>query len=408
MDFSFTPEQEALRKEFMDFFEEVMTEAPPGWSGGLEDMYDSDAGAAFHRGVAQKLAQKGWLVRAWPKEYGGQDAPMVEQMIFSDANGYCGAPGIDVFGVGMIGPTLLAVGSEEQRKEHIPKIASGECMWCQLWSEPNAGSDLAALATTAIRDGDDYVINGQKIWTSGAHRADWGFGIFRTDPNLKRSKGLSFILVDMKAPGIEVKPLYSMGRAHMFNEVFFDNVRVPVKNRVGEENQGWAVTRAAMNFERSNVGMMSMAKRFLNKVIDYCKRTKRDGRLLIEDPFVRHKLAQMEIEIDVGWALSYRITWIQHNNQMLEAASLASSAKVWGTEMIQRFSNNILEILGLHGCMTKHEPMAPFNGIFEGLYQLCPGLNILAGTSEIQRNTIAWIALGMPRSWDQIFKKQQA
>jgi alkylation response protein AidB-like acyl-CoA dehydrogenase len=406
MDFSFTPEQEALRKGFEGFFKEEMKNAPLSWTGGLEDIYDSDEGWEFHRGMARKLAEKGWLVRAWPKEYGGQEAPIVEQLIFSDVSGFQGAPGVDVFGIGMIGPTLLAVGNEEQKAEHLPKIASAEVMWCQLWSEPNAGSDLAALTTTAVRDGDEYVINGQKIWTSGAHRADWGFGVFRTDSSQRRSKGLSFLLMDMKSPGIEVKPLYSMGKAHMFNEVFFDNVRVPVKNRVGEENQGWAVTRAMMNFERSNVGMMSMARRLLNQVIAYCKENRRDRVSLIDDPFVRHKLAQVEIEIDVGTALSYRIAWTQEKGGLIQAAALASAAKVWGTEMVQRFVDNVLDILGMHGTMCKNDPAAPLNGIFDSLYQLCPGLNILAGTSEIQRNTIAWIALGMPRSWDEIFKKQ--
>jgi alkylation response protein AidB-like acyl-CoA dehydrogenase len=394
-----------LRKEFEGFFREQMKGAPVSWTGGLEDIYDSDEGWKFHRSVALKLAEKGWLVRAWPKEYGGQEAPIIEQLIFSDVSGYQGAPGVDVFGIGMIGPTLLAMGNEEQKAEHLPKISSGECMWCQLWSEPNAGSDLAALTTMAVKDGDEYVLNGQKIWTSGAHRADWGFGVFRTDSSQRRSKGLSFLLMDMKSPGIEVKPLYNMGKAHMFNEVFFDNVRVPVKNRVGEENQGWAVTRAMMNFERSNVGMMSMARRLLNRVIAYCKENKRDRVPLIEDPFVRHKLAQIEIEIEVGTALSYRIAWIQEKGELIQAAALASAAKVWGTEMVQRFANNVLDILGMHGTMTKHDPAAPLNGIFDSLYQFCPGLNILAGSSEIQRNTIAWIALGMPRSWDQIFKK---
>ena len=166
-----------------------MKGAPKGWTGTLEEVYSSEEGWAFHRHMAKKLAQKGWLARAWPKEYGGESAPILEQLLFSESAGYHFAPGIDIFGIGMIGPTLLVYGNEEQKREHLSPIARGEQMWCQLWSEPNAGSDLAALKTTARRDGNVYILNGQKIWTSGAHRADWGFGVFRTDPAQKGSKG---------------------------------------------------------------------------------------------------------------------------------------------------------------------------------------------------------------------------
>lgn len=406
MDFSFTPEQEVLRKEFDDFFREEMSKAPPSWTGAFEDIYDSDEGWAFHCGMARKLAQNGWLVRAWPKEYGGEGASIIEQLIFSEVSGYHGAPGMDLFGLGMLGPTLLAAGNDEQKAEHLPPTGRGEIMWCQLWSEPNAGSDLACLSTTAIRDGDEYVINGQKIWTTGAHKADWGFGVFRSDPGQKRSKGLSFILVDMKSPGIEIRPLLGMGERHIFNEVFFDNVRVPVRNRVGEENQGWAVTRAMMNFERSGVGTVSQTKHMLEQVIKFCHETKWDGKYLADDPLVRDKLAQLAIEIEVGLALSYRIAWIQEKTGgLLQAASLASSAKVVGSEMLQRFVDTILEIFGMYGPIRKESKLAPLAGIFESMYQICPGANIAAGSSEVQRNTIAWIALGLPRSWDEVFKK---
>ena len=404
MDFSFTPEQEALRKDFNDFFAAEAKHLPSTWVGTIEDVYSSDEGWAYHKYMAQTLAKKGWLVRGWPKQYGGSEAPIVEQLIFNEVSSYYMAAGMDIFGIGMCGPTLMAAGTEEQKQEHVLPIARGEKMWCQLWSEPDAGSDLAALRATAVRQGDYYIINGQKIWTSGAHRADWGFGIFRTDPNLRRSKGLSFILVDMNTPGITIRPLYSMGHAHLFNEVFFDNVKVPVKNRVGEENQGWNVTRATMNFERSNVGVMSWSKSLLGKLIQFCKENKRDGKYLIDDPFVRQMLAQVEIEIEIGIAMSYRIAWIQEQGRIMEFASLASSSKVYGTEMIQRFANTALQILGMYGPIRAESKWAPLKGVWEAIYQLCPGMNILAGTSEIQRNTIAWIAMGMPRSWDEVFK----
>jgi alkylation response protein AidB-like acyl-CoA dehydrogenase len=390
MDFKFTPEQEALRKEFDDFFRGEMKKAPT-LVGGLEEMYSTDEGFEFHRYMARRLAEKGWLVRAWPKEYGGQNAPIIEQLIFSDVAGYHMSPGVDVFGAGMIGPTLLAAGTDEQKKEHLPLIAKGERFWCQLWSEPNAGSDLASLTATAVKEGDEYVLNGQKTWTSGAHRADMGFGVFRTDLTQKRSRGLSFILLDMKSPGLTIRPLIGMGGAHLFNEEFFDNVRVPARNRVGAEGDGWNMTRMTMNFERSNVGMASMGK-----------------RMVADDPFVRHKIAQMDIEIEVARDHAYRIAWAQEKAgdnimALIQSAGIMSATKVYGTEMLQRMAYGVMEILGLAG--TIKGAAAPFKGMFESLYQFCPGANIFAGSSEVQRNTIAWMSLGLPRSWDEVFKR---
>jgi len=397
VDFRLTPDQEALKKEFEDFFEEEMKKAPPGFESGLEAIF-SEEGFPFHRQMVRKVAEKGWLTMAWPKEYGGQEAPIINQLIFSDVMGYYKAPATDIFGAGMLGPTLLAAGNEEQKKEHLPPIARGEIVWCQGWSEPNAGSDLASLTTKAVRDGDDYIINGQKIWTSGAQHADSMFMVARTNPEEKRSRGLSFILLDMKTPGVTVRPLYSMEGSHLFNEVFFDDVRVPVRNRVGEENQGWAVTRAMMNFERSNVGMMSGMRRSLEEVVDFCKETKWHGKTLAENPFVRHRLAQLAIEIDVGRALSYRIAWLQEKGGLLLAAHAASAAKVYGSELGQRFAYTGYQVMGLYGQVKKGSKWSPMMGTFESTCQLTMGMNIAAGTSEIQRNLIAWIGLGLPRT----------
>ena len=397
MDFRLTPEQEALKREFEEFFKEEMKKAPPGWSGSMESMF-SEEGFPFHRQMAKKLAEKGWLVRPWPKEYGGQDAPIIEQLIFSEVLGYYRGAGVDIFGVGMLGPTLLAAGSEEQKREHLPPIARAERFWCQGWSEPNAGSDLASLTTRAVRDGDDYIINGQKIWTSGAHHADWMFMLARTNPEEKRSRGLSFFLVDMKTPGITIRPLYSMEGSHLFNEVFFDDVRVPAKNMVGEENQGWAITRATMNFERSNVGQMSGLKRDLEELVEFCKETKWNGKTLAQNPFVRHQLAQLAIEIEAGRAMSYRIAWMQEKGGLLMTAHAASAAKVYGSELAQRFAYTGYEIMGLYGQVKKGSKWAPLMGRFESDSQLCMGMNIAAGTSEIQRNLIAWVGLGLPRT----------
>ena len=402
MDLRLTTEQAALRKEFDDFFREEMRKAPPHWEGTLEAVYGTEDGWTLHRSIAQKLGKKGWLSLAWPKAYGGQECPIVEQMLFSEMQGYHLAPGVDPFGIGMLAPTLLAAASHEQKEEFLPSIAGGEVVWCQLWSEPNAGSDLAALATTAIRDGDSYVINGQKIWTTGAHRADWGFGVFRTDSTQKRSKGLSFILLDMKTPGIEIRPLKDMANNHIFNEVFLDNVRVPVKNRVGEENQGWAVTRMMMNFERSSVGMFARQKRLLENLVRFCNDTSWNNAGLTDNPLIWNRLAEMAIEVEVGLALSRRVAWTQHKMNSGQARiedmiALASGAKLWATELGQQSAIAAMDILGLHGQLKGGSSWAPMGGLYEDEFQSCLGLLIGAGTSEIQRNIIAWTVLGLPR-----------
>jgi len=398
MDFKLTPEQETLKKEFEEFFKEEMKKAPPGLEAGLEGMVSNDKGWAFHIEMARKLAQKGWLVRPWPIEYGGNDAPIIEQVIFSEVMGYYRSPGIDIWGIGMLGPTLLAVGNEEQKKEHLPPMARAERFWCQAWSEPNSGSDLASLTTRAVRDGDEYVINGQKTWVTGAHRAGWTFTLARTNPEEKRSRGISYFMVDRSSPGVTVRPLYSMEGSYAFNEVFFDDVRVPARNMVGAENEGWAITRATMNFERSNVGMMSGLKRDLEDLVNFCRETKWNGQTLAQNPFVRHKLAQLAIEIEAGRAMSYRIAWMQEKSGLLMTAHSASAAKVYGSELAQRFAYTGYDIMGLHGQVKKGSKWSPLMGRFESSSQLCMGMNIAAGTSEIQRNLIAWVGLGLPRT----------
>jgi alkylation response protein AidB-like acyl-CoA dehydrogenase len=267
-----------------------------------------------------------------------------------------------------------------------------------LWSEPGAGSDLASLATRAARDRDDYIVNGQKIWTSSAHRADWGFMLARTNPQEKRSRGLSFLLVDMKTPGVTIRPILSMNRAHMFNEVFLDDVHVPARNRVGEENQGWMASQMTSNFERSMIGLFSYMKREVEELVEFCRETRQGGEVLAKNPFIRHRLAQLAIDIDVGRAFAYFIVWSQIKGGLVVAAPLASAAKVLASELKQRISYAGCQIMGLYG-QVKDSRWARLNGKFEKEYQQCVGLNMAGGTSEIMRNLIASLGLGLPRSW---------
>ncbi len=398
MDFRFTPEEEALRKEFDDFFREEMKNAPPEWGTSMEAMFGLDVCWEFHKSMAKKLAARGWLSRPWPREYGGQDASLIEQFIFSEVQGYHRGAGVDPWGVQMLAPTLLVSASDEQKREHLPYIARAERFWTQLWSEPGAGSDLASLTTRAVKQGDYYVVNGQKIWTSGAHRADWGFLLARTNPEEKRARGISFFLVDMKTPGITIRPILSLEGSHLFNEVFLDDVRIPAKNLVGQENQGWLASQMTSNFERSMIMLFSFLKRELEELIEFCKEMKRGNKPLVENPFVRHRLAQLAIEIDVGRAFAYSVVWNQHKGGLIASGHMAAAAKVLATELNQRFFYTACQIVGLYG-QVKESRWAPLKGKYEKEYQQCVSLNIGGGTSEIMRNLVCTLGLGLPRSW---------
>jgi alkylation response protein AidB-like acyl-CoA dehydrogenase len=397
MDFKFTKEQEQLRKEFDQFFREEMKHAPPEWAeGGLEAMYHSDAGFAFHQHMKKKLAEKGWLSRAWPKEYGGQDAPLIEQLIFNEVHAHHRAPGVDNFGIGMFAPTIMVGGTEEQKKRLLPPIARGEVQYCQGWSEPDAGSDLANLRTTAVKEGDYYVVNGQKTWTTGAHRADHMFLLARTDPNSTRSRGLSIFNVKMDLPGIEIRPILYMDKGHITNDVYFKDVKIAASELVGKENEGWGLTRETMNFERSGVSGFVSGKRTIQELIDYAKSTRRDGKLLSENSIVREKIAKLFIGHDVGQTMAYRINWEQQKGGLVFAASLASESKVFGSELSQKLANVTTEIMGLYGQVARSK-WSPLEGNAPMHYQFCVAGNIFAGSSEVQRNLIAWVGLGLPR-----------
>jgi alkylation response protein AidB-like acyl-CoA dehydrogenase len=397
MDYKLTEEHMALRKEFEDFFREEMKNAPPAFQRNtLEATYGSDEGFQFHKSMQKKLVEKGWLTMAWPKEHGGRESPIIEQLIFSEVHSYYRAPGIDGFGVGMFAPTLMLFANEEQKKRLLPPIAKGEVNYCQGWSEPNAGSDLASLTTTAIKEGDHYVVNGQKVWTTGAHRADHMFLLARTNPAEKRSKGLSVFNVKMDSPGIEVRPIHYMNGTHLYNEIYFTDVKIPESDRIGPENQGWESTRQTMNFERSGAGTFAALRRSLEELLAYVKTTKRGGKYLYENPIVRQKLAKLYIDIERGLALAYRVAWNQEKGKLIFSPALASESKVFGSELAQRMANFGTEIMGLYGQLEPSK-WAPLNGGMIENYQICVGFNIAAGSSEIQRNIIAWVGVGLPR-----------
>ena len=390
MDFKFSPEDDAFRNE-LDAF--LTAEMPPDWEGG--GRYPEEDDWELTKVIRRKMADRGWLTMHWPEEYGGQSASAVKSAIFSEEMTYRRAPGRDIFGVRMLGPTLMIHGSEQQRKTHLPPVARGEVQWCQGYSEPESGSDLASLSTRAVRDGDDLVINGTKIWTTLAHRADWIMLLTRTDPDAPKHRGISFVLVDMKSPGVSVRPIVNMANGHEFNQVIFDNVRVPRANVVGEEDRGWYVAVTLLDFERSGIDYSASARRLLDDVREYATETKRDGQPIIEIPWVRDLMADRYIECEVARLIAYNVAYMQ--SQGLVPTKEASVSKVFGSETVQRSTEAALEILGLFGTLGREEKWAPLQGRVQEHWMNSFAGKIAAGTSEVQRNIIATRGLGLPR-----------
>ena len=392
MDFTFAPEHEAFRDEIRTF---LKRELPPDWDGMGEDGQFEGEGWEFTRRMSKKLSEEGWLTLAWPKEYGGQERSIMEQVVYREEMVYSQVPGADmgVGGVSWVGPVLMRHGTEEQ-KRHLSRIAAGEEYWCTLYSEPGSGSDLASLQTRAVRDGDEYVVNGSKIWTSGGHKADWGWLAVRTDPDAPKHKGVSIFLLDMTSPGVTVRPIIDMAGNHNFNEVFFDDVRIPANQLVGEENQGWYVLATALDFERSGVHASAGGRRTMERLSDFLE----ERPLEIDSPrgmIMRHRFAELAIEINVARYMAYRVAWLQSMGGVPNLE--ASISKTYGSEFSQRLSRFAIDLLGMYGQLAPGSKWARLKGRMSKSYLSSVSATIAAGTSEIQRNIIATRGLGLPR-----------
>jgi hypothetical protein len=392
MDFRLTDEQVARRKEIYKVCEELDKKKPKSWLG-FESPFDNEEGWAFHRYCAKEFAKRGWLALSWPKEYGGTGT-MMDKVLLAEARGYYDLPGSDIFGISMLAPTLLAAGSEELKKEFLPKIANAEIMFCELWSEPNAGSDLAALTASAVKKGDEFIVNGQKTWNTGAHFADWAFGVYRSDPNAKKHHNLTFILCDMKSKGITVKGIPYMNGAHVYNEVYLDDVHMPAKYVVGQENEGWAVVNVLAGFERSNIDMVMGLVRAVEDLVKFCNENKREGKPLSHDPMIRAKVADLALSVEAVRTLAYRVADQQNRNEM--GLMDAAAVKIFASELLEKFGQVSTDILGCYG-QVKQSKFAKLNGTAEYNYQACFVPIVSMGTNEIQRNIIAWYGLGLPR-----------
>ncbi len=393
MDFRLSSEEEAFRQEVRDWLKENL---PDNWQ---EDRFTRDRDPEawnIYRTFAKKLAEKKWVAPAWPAEYGGLGLSVIQQLVFNEEMAYHQAPqGYSLMGVGWAGPTIIVYGTEEQKRKHLGAITGAETMWCQGFSEPNAGSDLASLQTRAVRDGDDYVINGQKIWTSGAHLADWCILLARTDPEAPKHKGISDFLLEMKTPGITVQPLIDMMDNHAFNELYFENVRVPKECLLGEENRGWYMAATTLDFERSSIGGAVGGRRMLEDLVGYTRGTKRNGKRLLDEVPVRTRLADAALEVEIGRMLSYLVVSMQSRGLVPNYES--SIAKLFNTDMQFRLAKAGLEIMGLYGQLEPQSKYAQLRGKFERQYLWQTGILVGGGTTEIQKNIIAMRGLGLPR-----------
>ncbi len=407
MDWNDSPEQAAFRREVKTLLEERlparyrrMSEEgiDEGYEGGwVADRRSDDPErrqAAEQWGDA--IAERGWFAPQWPKEYGGGGLSPMEQFVFNQELTEAGAPRVGGSGVSLLGPTLIVHGTDEQRQQYLPRILSGDVVWAQGYSEPGSGSDLASLQTRAVRDGDEYVINGQKIWTSNAHHADAIFVLARTDPDAPKHRGISFLLVDdIHTPGLNVRPLINMAWEHGFNETFFEDVRIPARNVVGEEHRGWYVGATLLDFERSNISGAVELRRHIRQLVDYA--LSEDGREKADiTASWRHEVAERYIETEVGFNFSFRIISMQNAGQIPNHE--ASIAKMFISESRQRLARTGTRAFGLYSNLWDVESEhAPAKAAFTHRYiTTLPG-TIGAGTSEIQRNIIATRGLGLPR-----------
>jgi len=397
MDLTLTPEQQAFRDDVRAWLRKNI---PPGWVSRLtagSDVPRPEA-YAFLREWQRKLYEAGFLGLTWPTEYGGRGLTFMEELILHEEMALAKAPPIlNILGIGMAGPTIIVHGAEAQKKRYLAKILSCEEIWCQGYSEPNAGSDLASLQTRAARDGDHFIVNGQKVWTSVAHVADWMMLLARTDPALEKHKGITYFLLDMHSPGVTVRPLRQMTGDAEFNEVFFENVHVPEANILGGLNNGWQVAITTLMYERLALGfgLQVRLRIALDALIELAKRTKRNGVTAAQDPVLRQKLAQLWIDTEV-----FKYTGARAVTKLLRGelpGPEASTGKIWWCETHQRLQEAAMEIQGPHHQLTKGSEWAIEQGIWQYTFLRSRANSLEGGTTEIQRNIIGERVLGLPK-----------
>jgi alkylation response protein AidB-like acyl-CoA dehydrogenase len=395
MELNLSPEELQFRDELRSWLDANM---PRDWSAWREKPMEESF--PYLRAWQRKLHEGRWAAVSWPKEYGGRGATLTQQAIFWEEMARVEAPPMaNSLGLGLIGPTIIAYGTDAQKSRFIPKILSAEEIWCQGFSEPNAGSDLANLQTEARLDGDHYIVNGQKVWTSYGWVGNWCELVVRTDPNVPKHKGLTVLLIDMKAPGVEVRPLRQMTGESEFNEMFFRDVRVPAENVLGKVNDGWNVAVSTLMHERGAYGarLHPLFKRNINRLIELSRTFKKNGHAAAQDPLTRQKLAQCYAEIE-----------IMRMNQLRAFSRISATGapgpegsiqKLFWSELNQRLQQIAQEIFGPYGQLLAGDSQAVDKGIWSYGYLRTRGNTIEAGTSEVQRSIIGHFVLGLPKSY---------
>jgi len=398
MDFQFTEREENFRQEIREF---VKKNLPKDYYGNFLEEEHDDKSWEFAMSIAKKLAEKKWLTIAWPKEYGGMGASHMEQLIFKEEVGYWGIPGttMGISGTGWVGPSLMIFGTKEQKEKYIPLIAAGDPdgVWCTGYSEPDSGSDLASLQTSAKREGDEYIINGQKVWTSAAHRARWLWLACKTDPTAKKKHhGISLVVVDMKSKGLTVRPLENLVGAHIFNELFFNDVRIPAENLVGVENKGWSQLMQALSFERGGaVTSCGVCKRILDELIIYTKETG-----LIKKSPIRQKLADIAVDIEAARILAYEADWkISKGMTVIYEPSRDKANCDVLFEKVSRIGTEIIGAYSQIDTLNSNNRWRKLKGMVQSLYFICMGMAIAAGTTDTQRNIVGQFGLHLPKAY---------
>mgnify|MGYP000524712224 CR=1 FL=1 len=398
MDLNFTPEESAFRQQVRSFMQEKLpADIRQKVLGGL--IVERDDYVRWQR----ILHEQGWGAPSWPEQFGGPGWNATQQYIFEEESAAAGAPRAIPFGLKMVAPVIMAFGSPEQQQRYLPKILAAEEWWCQGYSEPGAGSDLASLKMRATREGNEYVLNGQKTWTTLGQYADWIFCLVRTDPEVKPQRGISFILVRMDTPGITVRPIITMDGAHEVNEVYFENVRVPAENLIGEENQGWTYAKFLLGHERTNIAGIGIAKRELARLKRVAAQETKNGKSLLKDPMFAARVAQVEVDLTALEITNLRVLSAEAEHRA--PGPEASILKIKGTEIQQAITELLTQAVGPYALQLNRAAMAAgYQGEHAGpayAEPLAAGylnmrkLSIYGGSNEIQKNIISQMILGL-------------
>jgi pimeloyl-CoA dehydrogenase large subunit len=400
MDLNYSAEELAFRDETRSWLEQNLPAALRDKVANYEHLSREDL-LSWHR----ILAKKGWVAPSWPKEWGGTGWNVVQRYIFEEELGYAGSPPLIPFGLTMCGPVLLRFGTDAQKKNFLPRIYHGEDFWCQGYSEPGSGSDLASLKTKAVREKDFYIVNGQKIWTTLGHYADWIFCLVRTDSSAeKRQEGISFLLIDMKTPGVTVRPLILMDGAHEVNEVFFDDVEVPVENLIGQENKGWDYAKFLLGNERVGIARVGVSKERIRRIKQLAAVELAGGRPLIEDRRFREKLAAVEIELKALEITQMRVVAAEGRRERGKPDPASSVLKIKGSELQQATTELLMDVIGPYAAPydphseegSNEPPVGPdWAAMIAPNYFNTRKVSIYGGSNEIQKNIIAKAVLGL-------------